>query len=60
MHIIAQATYEDPRSVYHDVGPQFGSQEKAGDIYEVREQCQTLERRLKSIEGNDVFGAATM
>lgn len=26
----------------------------------MKEQCQTLERRLRAVEGNDVFGAATM
>lgn len=42
MHIVAQATYEDPRSVYHIDGTQSESQGKDANIEEVKEHYHTL------------------
>lgn len=60
MHTVTQAAYEDPHFVYHAAGPQLESQWEAGDIDEFKEQCQTLEKRLRSAEGNVVFGVAAI
>lgn len=32
----------------------------ANELESVKEKSQTLERRLRAVEGNDVFGAAAM
>lgn len=43
--------------MYH-VGPQSDNLGDIWEIEDVKEQCQTLERKLGAIEGNDVFRAA--
>lgn len=49
--------YEDPQYMFDTPQSEgFGM----GEMEKIKEQCQTLERRLRDIEGNDVFGASAM
>lgn len=50
VHTVVHVVFEDPRFVYHIVGPQSESQGEVGDIEEFKEQFQTLEKRLRQIE----------
>lgn len=58
MHVVAQVAYEDPRFMYHVAGPQSEMQGEVKYIEEVKEQCQTIEKRLIFLVGNGVLGAA--
>lgn len=49
VHNVAQAIYEDPCFMYYVIGPQSEIQGEAGDIEEFKEQCQTIEKRLRAI-----------
>lgn len=48
---------EDPQYMFHASRSERGG---VDEMDNVKEQCQTLEKRLRAIEGNDIFGAAAM
>ncbi|XP_058740205.1 uncharacterized protein LOC131612429 [Vicia villosa] len=58
VHTVAQHAYENPLFEYQAANSQNGSQGDAGDIEDVKEQYQTLEKRLRAMEGNNYFGVA--
>src|SRR4051812_33892552 len=58
IHAAAQTTYENPLFEYHVGDHQSESQKEAGNIDEVKEQYQVLEKRLRAMEGADYFGVA--
>src|SRR3954462_8809270 len=58
VHTAAQAIpihYDNPLYDYRSVGHRSVSQGDCGEIEEVREQYQTLEKRLRAMEGNGFF-----
>lgn len=49
--------FEDPQYMFDTPQSDVGG---VDEMENMKEQCQTLERRLRAIKGNDVFGATTM
>lgn len=50
--------HEDPQYMFDTPRSEAGS--AADELEDVKEKYQTLEKRLRAMEGNDVFGAAAM
>ncbi|XP_058729685.1 uncharacterized protein LOC131601811 [Vicia villosa] len=58
VHTVAQAVpahYDNPLYDYRSVGSQSVSQGDCGEVEEVREQYQALEKRLRAMEGRNFF-----
>ncbi|XP_058761261.1 uncharacterized protein LOC131634621 [Vicia villosa] len=61
VHTTAQvvpARYDNPLYDYRSVGSRSVSQGDCGEVEEVREQYQALEKRLRAMEGNSLSGAS--
>ncbi|XP_058767291.1 uncharacterized protein LOC131640956 [Vicia villosa] len=61
VHTVAQAVparYDNPLYDYRSVGSRSVSQGDCGEVEEVREQYQALEKRLRAMEGNSLSGAS--
>ncbi|XP_058784472.1 uncharacterized protein LOC131659277 [Vicia villosa] len=58
VHTVAQAVparYDNPLYDYRSVGSRSVSQGDCGEVEEVREQYQALEKRLRAMEGRNFF-----
>lgn len=60
VHTRAQGPFDDPSYTYHDVGSHNDDQKEKEELNEVKEKCQILEKRVRTMEGNDICGATTM
>ncbi|XP_058784564.1 uncharacterized protein LOC131659375 [Vicia villosa] len=60
VHTTVQPTFNNPPFVYHVDDSERGDQEHNHEVEEVKEKYNVLEKRLKVVEGNDIFGFDTM
>lgn len=58
VHTMAPRPVDDHHYAYYDVGSNNDDQEEKEELIE--NKYQTLEKRVKAMEGNNIFGATTM
>lgn len=55
-----QEPFDDPHYAYHDDRSHNDDPEESEELIKLKEKFQTLEKRVKAIEVNDIFGATAM
>lgn len=60
VYTMAQGNLDDPRYSYHDDGCHNKNPEERRELIEVKEKYLTLEKRVKAMEGGDIFGPTAM
>ncbi|XP_058755176.1 uncharacterized protein LOC131628351 [Vicia villosa] len=60
IHTTVQPPFPNPPFTYPVDNSQHGDQEQNNEVEDVKEKYNVLEKRLKVVEGNDIFGFDTM
>lgn len=54
VHTMAPGPFDDPRYAYHDVGSYNDDPEDKDELIKVKEEYQTLDKKVKAMNGNDI------
>ena len=60
IHPSAPGPFDNPQYNYHNFSSNNDEQYEIGEQVNVKESFQTLEKRLKVVEGDDILGDAAM
>lgn len=60
VHTMPQGPFDDPCYAYHNVGSHNGDQKEKEGLNKVKEKCQILEKMVRAMEGNNIFGVVAM
>lgn len=57
---MAPRPVDDHHYTYYDPGSNNDDQEEKRELIEIKEKCQTLEKRVKSEKRNNIFGTTVI